>query len=171
MFWDVKSYVQWRIHKLRVQAKFWLFTKITFFQRSLKTVFWQRIRNLRKNSCRSVPWVYSEVLSESSYGWTKVKLEFWSQCKVLCFGMESFMYNKGYISFGSKRNSEIFWVRGIHKLRVQAKFWFFAKITFFKDRLTRCFDNGFVIYAKFRVDLYPGFIQRCFLRRVVAWQR
>ena len=58
-----------------------------------------------------------------------------------------------------------------HKLRVQAKFWLFTKIFFFKDRLKRCFDNGFVIYAKFRVDLYPGFIQRCFLRRVMAEQR
>ena len=62
------------------------FLRKHFFQRSLKTVFWQRIRNLRKISCRSVPWVYSEVLSGSSYGSTKVKLEFWSQCKVLCFG-------------------------------------------------------------------------------------
>ena len=76
-----------RTHKLRVQAKFWFFYENHFFQRSLKTVFWQRIRNLRKISCRSVPWVYSEMLSTSSYGWTKVKLEFWSQCKVLCFGM------------------------------------------------------------------------------------
>ena len=58
-----------------------------------------------------------------------------------------------------------------HKLRVQAKFRLFTKIIFFKDRLKRCFDNGFVIYAKFRVDLYPGFIQRCFLRRVMAEQR
>ena len=58
-----------------------------------------------------------------------------------------------------------------HKLRVQAKFYFFTKITFFKDRLKRCFDYGFVIYAKFRVDLYLGFIQRCFLRRVMAEQR
>ena len=67
-----------------------------------------------------------------------------------------------------------FWVFSsfrTHKLRVQAKFWLFTKITFFKDRLKRCFDNGFVIYAKFRVDLYPGFIQRCFLRRVMAEQR
>ena len=68
------------------KRKFQLLRK-KFFQRSLKTVFWQRIRNLRKISCRSVPWVYSEVLSASSKGWTKVKLEFWSQCKVLCFGM------------------------------------------------------------------------------------
>ena len=58
-----------------------------------------------------------------------------------------------------------------HKLRVQAKFWLFTKFTFFKDRLKRCFDNGFVIYAKFHVDLYPGFIQRCFLGRVMAEQR
>ena len=67
-----------------------------------------------------------------------------------------------------------FWVFSsfrTHKLRVQAKFWLFTKITFFKDRLKRCFDSGFVIYAKFRVDLYPGFIQRCFLRRVMAEQR
>ena len=81
------------------------------------------------------------------------------------------MYNKGYIRFGSKRNFEFFRVRGIHKLQVQANFLLFAKITFFKDRLKRCFDNGFVIYAKLRVDLYPGFIQRCFLRRVMAEQR
>ena len=81
------------------------------------------------------------------------------------------MYNKGYISFGSKRHFEFFRVRGIHKLRVQAKFCFLAKTTFFKDRLKCCFDSGFVIYAKFRVDLYPGFIQRCFLRRVMAEQR
>ena len=66
-----------------------------------------------------------------------------------------------------------FWVFSsfrTHKLRVQANFWLFTKITFFKDRLKRCFDSGFVIYAKFRVDLYPGFIQRCFLRRVMAEQ-
>ena len=76
-----------------------------------------------------------------------------------------------YLSFGSKRNIELFRVRGIHKLRVQAKLCFFTKITFFKDRLKRCFDSGFVIYAKSREDLYPGFIQRCFLRRVMAEQR
>ena len=58
-----------------------------------------------------------------------------------------------------------------HKLRVQAKFWLFYENIFFKDRLKRCFDSGFVIYAKCRVDLYPGFIQRCFLRRVMAEQR
>ena len=87
------------------------------------------------------------------------------------------MYNKGYIRFGSKRNFEFVRARGIHKLRLQANkmflfsFFLFTKITFFKDRLKRCFDNGFVIYAKFRVDLYPGFIQRCFLRRVMAEQR
>ena len=73
------------------------------------------------------------------------------------------------------RVQAIFWVFSsfrTHKLRVQAKFWLFTKIIFFfKDRLKRCFDNGFVIYAKFRVDLYPGFIQRCFLRRVMAEQR
>ena len=82
-FWVCSSF---RTHKLRVQAKccFFFYEK-RFFQWSLKTVFWQRIRNLRKISCRSVPWVYSEVLSASSYGWTKVKLEFWSQCKVLGF--------------------------------------------------------------------------------------
>ena len=77
----------------------------------------------------------------------------------------------GHISFGSKRNFEFFSSFRTHKLRVQAKFWLFTKITFFKDRLKRCFDSGFVIYAKFRVDLYPGFIQRCFLRRVMAEQR
>ena len=78
-----------------------------------------------------------------------------------------------YLIFGPKRNIEFFRVRGIHKLRVQAIFFFFffTKVTLFKDRLKRCFDNGFVIYAKFRVDLYPGFIQRCFLRRVMAEQR
>ena len=76
-----------------------------------------------------------------------------------------------YLIFGPKRNIEFFRVRGIHKQRVQAKFRFFTEITFFKDHLKRCFDNGFVIYAKFRVDLYPGFIQRCFLRRVMAEQR
>ena len=81
------------------------------------------------------------------------------------------MYNKGYISFGSKRFFEFFRVRGIHKLRAQATFGLFTKVTFFKDRLKRCFDYGFVIYAKFRVDLYPGFIQRCFLHQVMAEQR
>ena len=96
--------------------------------------------------------------------------------------------HSGHISFGSKRHFELFQVLGhtsfgskrifeffssfrTHKLRVQANCWLFTKITFFKDRLKRCFDNGFVIYAKFRVDLYPGFIQRCFLRRVMAEQR
>ena len=75
-----------------------------------------------------------------------------------------------YLIFGPKRNIEFFRVRGIHKLRVQANICFLTKAIFFKDRLKRCFDNGFVIYAKFRVDLYPGFIQRCFLRRVMAEQ-
>ena len=67
-----------------------------------------------------------------------------------------------------------FWVFSsfrTHKLRLQAKFWLFYDFLFFKDRLNRWFDSGFVIYAKFRVDLYPGFIQRCFLRRVMAEQR
>ena len=79
--------------------------------------------------------------------------------------------HSGHISFGSKRHFEFFSSFRTHKLRVRAKFCFFTKITFFKDRLKRCFDNGFVIYAKFRVDLYPGFIQRCYLRRVMAEQR
>ena len=82
--------------------------------------------------------------------------------------------HSGHISFGLLRVQATFWVFSsfrTHKLRVQAKFWLFTKITFFKDRLKRCFDNGFVIYAKFRVDLYPGFIQRCFLGRVMAEQR
>ena len=67
-----------------------------------------------------------------------------------------------------------FWVFSsfrTHKLRVQANIWLFTKIIFFKDRLKWCFDNGFVIYAKFHVDLYPGFVQRCFLGRVMAEQR
>ena len=69
-----------------------------------------------------------------------------------------------------------FWVFSsfrTHKLRVQANFLFFLfyEKHFFKDRLKRCFDSGFVIYANFRVDLNPGFIQRCFLRGVMAEQR
>ena len=48
---------------------------------------------------------------------------------------------------------------------------FFATIYFFLSRSKSCFDVRFVIYAKFRVDLYLGFIQRCFLRRVMAEQR
>ena len=95
------------MHKLRVQAKFWVFAKIVFFQRSLKMLFWQRIRNLRKISCRSVPWVYSEVLSASSYGWTKVKLEFRSQCKVLFFG--------GIICIAARHV--------LHYLRAKAHYW------------------------------------------------
>ena len=76
----------------------------------------------------------------------------------------------GHISFGSKRNFEFFQVLG-HTSFGSKRFFFYENHLFFEDRLKRCFDNGFVIYAKFRVDLYLGFIQRCFLRRVMAEQR
>ena len=79
--------------------------------------------------------------------------------------------HSGHISFGSKRNFEFFQVLGHTSFGSKRNFEFLRKSLFFKDRLKRCFDNGFVIYAKFRVDLYPGFIQRCFLRRVMAEQR
>ena len=83
--------------------------------------------------------------------------------------------HSGHISFGSKRHFEFFQVLGHTSFGSKRHFVFYfiflTKITFFKDRLKRCFDNGFVIYARFRVDLYPGFIQRCFLRRVMAEQR
>ena len=79
--------------------------------------------------------------------------------------------HSGHISFGSKRNFEFFQVLGHTSFGSKRIFDFLRKSLFFKDRLKRCFDNGFVIYAKFRVDLYPGFIQRCFLGRVMAEQR
>ena len=79
--------------------------------------------------------------------------------------------HSGHISFGSKRHFEFFQVLGHTSFGSNRISFFSTKITFFKDRLKRCFDNGFVIYAKFRVDLYLGFIQRCFLRRVMADQR
>ena len=49
----------------------------------LNIVFWQQIRNLRKNSCITAPLARLEVLSASSYGWTKVEIECWSQCRIL----------------------------------------------------------------------------------------
>ena len=61
------------------------FLRESLFKRSLQITFWQRIRNLRKISCRPVSRTPPEVPSTSSYGWTKVKLEFRSQCKVLLF--------------------------------------------------------------------------------------
>ena len=79
--------------------------------------------------------------------------------------------HSGHISFGSKRNFEFFQVLGHTSFGSKRIFDFLRKSHFFKDRLKRCFDSGFVIYAKFRVDLYPGFIQRCFLRRVMAEQK
>ena len=79
--------------------------------------------------------------------------------------------HSGHIRFGSKRNFEFFKFQDTQASGPSDILIFFTKVTFFKDRLKRCFDSGFVIYAKFRVDLYPGFIQRCFLRRVMAEQR
>ena len=79
--------------------------------------------------------------------------------------------HSGHISFGSKRNFEFFQVLGHTSFGSKRHFDFLRKSLFFKDRLKRCFDNGFVIYAKFRVDLYLGFVLRCFLRRVMAEQR
>ena len=70
----------------------------------LNITFWHQIQNLRKNSFRSAPIAPPEVLCASSYGSSKVKLECWSQCKVLL--LVSILY---FLSFGVliKLQSEI----------------------------------------------------------------
>ena len=60
-----------------------------FFLRNIlfHITFWHQIQKLRKISFRSAPIAPLEVLCASSYGSSKVKFDFWSQCKVLCFSI------------------------------------------------------------------------------------
>ena len=81
--------LSYRTHFLRhISARRGLsgaFLRQSLFKRSLQITFWQRIRNLRKISCRSAPELL--ILKTKTFPLCKnnENLEFRPQCKVLRF--------------------------------------------------------------------------------------
>ena len=118
-----------------------LFCKQRVFQGSLQITFWQRNRNLRKISFRSALIARLEVLSASSYGQSKVKIEFWSQCKVLLLLSVCIVYLSYAFSSAPQRPQG-----------PVGRFSFCCENNDFKDRSKSRFDSGIVIYAKFHSD-------------------
>ena len=83
----------------------------------LNIVFWAQIRNLRKISLGSAPVARLEVLSASSYGWTKVGIEFRSQCRVFRLWKIIQKYYK-HIKQKQQNVNIVFWaqIRNLRKI-------------------------------------------------------
>ena len=75
-------------------------------------VFWLQIRNLCKISLRTAPVARLEVLSASSYGWSKVKIECRSQCRIFRFGNENEHVNANVNANENVMNDAHTWLKG-----------------------------------------------------------
>ena len=162
--------VFWYNHKLRhlVALPGAFFFELFDFSRRLKITFWQQIQNLREICCRLAPELGPEVLSASSYGCTKVWIEFWSQCLIfrfrnyVCFIVLCLLRCPGLLSFVLKWKSWLF-----QHLRNQGRMQIFEKMSqkplnhvlrLLRHR-SRCEDS----------EIFRIFWKRCHFCRVNTW--